>query len=40
MSILEFIFSGFWVFVGALILINAVFCGIAEVVKACRETEE
>jgi hypothetical protein len=37
MSILEFIFSGFWVFVGVMILISAVFSGIADVVKAFRK---
>ena len=36
MSVLEFIFSGFWVFVGVLILAGTVFDGIAKIVKAFR----
>jgi hypothetical protein len=36
MSILEFIFSSFWVFVGVLMLISGVFSGVARVVRACR----
>jgi hypothetical protein len=40
MSVLEFIFSSFWVFIGAVILIDAVFLGIANVVRACRGVKE
>jgi uncharacterized membrane protein YccF (DUF307 family) len=36
MEVLHFIFSGFWVFVGVLVLTGCVLSGIAEIVAAFR----
>lgn len=35
-EILQFIFSGFWIFIGSLLLIGAVLNGLANVILAIR----
>lgn len=36
MEVLRFVFSGFWVFVGSLLLLGAVLEGIASILSAAR----
>lgn len=36
MELLQFVFSGFWVFVGCVIVITTACSGIAEIVRAMR----
>jgi hypothetical protein len=37
MALLEFVFSGFWVFIGCLILLGGLCSGIAEIIRAMRK---
>lgn len=36
MGLLEFVFRGFWTFLGVLILVGGVLSGIADIIRACR----
>jgi len=36
MQVLEFVFSGFWVFLGTLILATALTNGVAEIIRALK----
>lgn len=39
MPLLEFIFRGFWTFLGAVILVGVTLSGIAHIILACRGIE-
>jgi hypothetical protein len=40
MKIIEFVFSGFWIFVGTAILLSIIFDGISDIIKACIKGKE
>lgn len=38
-EILHFVFSSFWVFLGVMLLLGAMFNGVAKIIRALRRTQ-